>query len=306
VNSAEYDCVIVGAGPAGLTASMYLGRFRLSVAVIDSGHSRAASIPKSRNQPGFPDGIGGADLLSRMRLHARRYGAEVHDGTVTGLSNAAGGFRARTADGKEFQSETLLLATGVANRRPRMPDDLHDQAVARGLIRYCPVCDGYEITDLPIAVIGTGEHGIQEATFLRAYTSEVTLIAPDTAHTFTTEQRRHLAESGIRVRNGPYSEFRLHEDAIEIYLPEESLRFASIYPALGSDIHSTLAADLGAAVSNEGCLQVDKHQRTSVPGLYAAGDVVLGLDQICHATGEGAVAATTIRNDLAVIRERLR
>ena len=94
----------------------------------------------------------------------------------------------------------------------------------------------------------------------------------------------------------------LEYDGLWLRFGETTKAFQSVYPALGSDVHVSLAADLGAAVTSEGCLQVDAHQRTSIAGLYAAGDVVIGLDQMSHAMGEAVVAATTIRNDLAARR----
>jgi thioredoxin reductase (NADPH) len=297
VHSDPYDTLIIGGGPAGLSASIYLARFHLSVLVVDSGFSRAASIPKTRNHPGFPDGIAGIDLLKRMRNQAAKYGVQYRRDEVVSLRKEQTLFTAATPNAK-LLSKTVLLATGVLNHRPSMPDDIHDAALSRGLLRYCPVCDAYEVTDRRVAVIGTGERGVNEAEFLRSYTSDVSLIAPDT-HDLNAKQRQRVAKAGIRLFDGPCLEFTLRGDAIQIALPSGLVAFATVYPALGSDIHSALAVQVGAAVSDEGCLEVDEHQRSTVPGLYAAGDVVLGLNQISHAVGEGAVASTAIRNDMA-------
>jgi thioredoxin reductase (NADPH) len=299
------DCVVVGGGPAGLTAAIYLARFHLDVRVIDAGHSRAATIPMTRNHAGFPDGIAGAELLDRMRAQARRYGVHLVQAQVTGLEADAAGLSVML--GADIVSaRAVLLATGVVNRRPRMTDDLHDAALARGLLRYCPICDGFEVTDRRVGILGTGDHGTREAVFLRGYTADVTLIAPDGAHDLTAAQRTRLAQCGIAVADGPATDFAIDGERIAAATPDRSWWFDSLYPALGSDINSGLAARLGAARSEEGCLLVDAHQRTSVARLYAAGDVVKGLDQISHAMGEGGVAATTIRNDLASEHELLR
>ena len=292
------DCVVVGGGPAGLTAAIYLARFHLNVRVIDAGNSRAATIPMTRNHAGFPDGIAGVELVDRMRMQARRYGAELVRAEVDGLTVAASGLHVSVGD-EVVATRSVLLATGVVNRRPPMPGDLHATALARGLLRYCPICDGYEVTDRRVAVLGTGGHGTREAIFLRGYTADVTLIAPGGQHDLSPEQRALLAKSGIAKVDGPADAFAIDGDQIRLRTVEGDLRFDSLYPALGSDINSALAIDLGAARSDEGCLIVDAHQRTNVARLYAAGDVVKGLDQISHAMGEGGVAATTIRNDLA-------
>lgn len=291
------DCAVIGGGPAGLTAAIYLARFHLETLVIDAGHSRAGLIPLTRNHAGFPDGIAGPDLLERMRRQARLYGAELHEGAVTDIEPCADGF---LVHGPEVvQARTVLLATGVVNRRPAMIDDeTHDRALAAGLLRYCPICDGFEVTDSRVAVMGTGQHGHDEALFLRGYTEDLTLVAPEAAHELSEDQRASLREAGIEIAGG-CKNIRLTAGKIVLELDDGPQAFDSLYPALGSDIRSELAAQVGAEMSAEGCLTVDAHQRTSVPGLYAAGDVVLGLDQISHAMGEGGVAATTIRNDLA-------
>ncbi|MDE2403090.1 MAG: NAD(P)/FAD-dependent oxidoreductase [Sphingomonadales bacterium] len=295
----RYDCLIVGGGPAGLTAAIYLARFHLTVLVVDSGKSRARSIPLTRNHAGFPEGIAGSELLARMEEQARSYGALVQRGKVETIEGDAESEFVAHGAGGPVRARTILNATGVVNRRPPLLDeDAHARALQRGQIRYCPICDGYEVTDRAVAVIGTGERGCNEALFLRSYTRQVTLVSPQRQHDLDAGQRARLADAGIAIA-GPYTRISADETAIHLLLAGREVAFDSIYPALGSDVRSRLAGALGARLSGEGCVTVDRHQRTSVPGVYAAGDVVLGLDQISHAMGEGGVAATTIRNDLA-------
>ena len=300
------DCLIIGGGPAGLTAAIYLARFHLKLRVVDAGSSRAALIPCTHNHAGFPDGISGEELIARMTEQAQKYGAAIENGRVTRLDRGEGGFVAEWGSGP-MRARTVLLATGVTNRRPAMDEGLHDEALARGLIRYCPICDGYEVTDRKVAVIGSGGHGIAEAAFLRGYTADITLIAPHDAHDIEAEDRKKLRDLGIRTVDGPCHAVAALDDAIVVETPGGHYTFDSVYPALGSDVHSELAGQIGVALNpGTGCILVDGHQRTNVPGAYAAGDVVIGLDQISHAMGEGGVAATTIRNDLARERPLLR
>jgi thioredoxin reductase (NADPH) len=302
-----YDCLVIGGGPAGLTAAIYLTRYHLSIKVVDAGKSRASLIPCTHNHAGYPDGISGQELVRLMTEQAQKYGASIVSGRVTRLDRIDGGFRAEWGQGSVI-ARKVLLATGITNRRPPMDEELHDAALGRGLIRYCPVCDGYEVTDKKIGVIGSGGRGVAEAVFLRGFSEDVTLIAPDSAHALSAEEQAQLATFGIQAVDGPCQAVAAHEDCIVVDTAEGHYTFDTIYPALGSDTHVELAVQLGAALKEE-VLVVDSHQRTSVPGLYAAGDVVLGLDQISHAMGEGGVAATTIRNDLAkerpILRERL-
>jgi thioredoxin reductase (NADPH) len=200
----------------------------------------------------------------------------------------------------------VLLATGVQNRRPSIDEALHDTAMREGFIRYCPVCDGFEVTDLNVGVIGTGSRGLGEAVFLRSYTKRVTLVAPDGDHELDDEERRTAAKHGIRLVDGTAHVQSIDDGQIVVEAGGALLNFDTLYPALGSDTNSSLAIAIGADTNDVGCIKVDSHQRTSVPGLYAAGDVVIGLDQISHAMGEGGVAASTIRNDLAKISPLMR
>jgi thioredoxin reductase (NADPH) len=294
------DCLIIGGGPAGLTAAIYLARFHLEIMIVDSGKSRASWIPCTRNVSGFPDGIEGTELLSRMRDQACKYGAKFETEFVSKLERdvedclftATWGSGCRTA-------RTVLLATGVTNRRPPMDEKLHDEALLRGLVRYCPICDGYEVTDKKVGVIGSDSHGVAEALFLRGYTADLTLIAPDKALRLKPEDYEKLKAAGIDCIDGPTQAVAISDEFIVVDTPAGHHTFDSIYPALGSDTHIQLAEQVDAELSESRCIRVDSHMRTSIPGLYAAGDVVIGLDQISHAMGQGGVAATTIRNDLA-------
>ena len=302
----DLDCLIIGGGPAGLTAAIYLSRFHLDLRVVDAGDSRALSIPCTHNHAGFPDGISGEELIGRMKAQAQRYGAVLETERVTRLDKIEGGFCATWGSGS-VRARTILLATGTRNRRPPMDEELHDEALARGLIRYCPICDGYEVTDKKVGVIGSGAHGVAEAIFLRGYSSDITLIAPHDAHDVAAADQARLEALGIATVDGPCHAVAALADAIVVETPHGHHTFDSIYPALGSDVHTELAGQIGVALSGEtGCILVDAHQRTNVSGIYAAGDVVIGLDQISHAMGEGGVAATTIRNDLAAERPLLR
>ncbi len=307
MNEPVLDCLVIGGGPAGLTAAIYLARFHRGILVVDGGKSRASWIPCTRNVSGFTDGINGNELLQRMRDQACKYGAKIESEWVTKLERdeESGVFTATWGSGCR-QARTVLLATGVANRRPPMDEQLHDEALSRGLIRYCPICDGYEVTDKKVGVIGSDSHGVAEALFLRSFTADITLIAPDKALRLKQEELEKLKAAGIDCADGPAQAVAISKDFIVVDTADGHHTFDSVYPALGSDTHVQLAEQIGARLGQNRCIGVDPHQRTSVPGLYAAGDVVIGLDQISHSMGEGGVAATTIRNDLCAEDPRWR
>jgi thioredoxin reductase (NADPH) len=297
----EHDCVIIGGGPAGLTAAIYLARFHLPVAVLDDGESRAALIACTHNHAGFPDGVAGAELLHRMRRQAESFGVRIIRDRADSVVPEERGFRIGMPSA-ELRAAKVLLATGVRNLRPGMPGNLHDEAVATGLLRYCPVCDGFDVTDRRVGLLGTGAHGLREAQFMRSYTADVTLVAPYGPHAFTQAHREELGSWGIAAVDGPVTGIETGEGRIMLRRDGGALAFDTVYAALGTEVRSELARCAGAQTSQDGSVLVDRHQMTSVEGLYAAGDVVKGLDQIGNAMGQAGIAATAMRNAICEAR----
>lgn len=295
----QLDAIIVGAGPAGLTAAIYLGRFRRRFLLIDGGDSRANWIPTSHNHPGFPDGVHGPDLLARMRDQALRYGATIQSGVAASLmGEASGGFRVAFEGGGSATARNVLIATGVKD--VPLPFPALFDAVQRGLVRICPICDAYEVIDRDVAVIGEGDHGAREALFLRHYTDRVTyLISGDPAR-LSPERAAQLAESGVTTIPEAMRDVRVRDDRILGFDHGDGrvLEFEVVYSALGTTARSALLGEVGATLNDAGCAVVGAHQRTAVRGVYAAGDLVLGLNQISVAQAEGAIAATDIHNQL--------
>jgi len=281
---------VIGGGPAGLTAALYLARYKRSVAIVDSGRSRARWIPESYNYPGFPSGISGHDLLRLLRKQAASYGVPFIDATVEALVRRDKVFEAASEAGA-IGTRTVLLATGILDIAPAM--DRHDEAVQRGLIRYCPVCDAFEAADRRIGVYGGGSGAVSKAKFLRSYSSDVTLVVADEA----VPDAADLRASGIKLLSEP-SALRIEGGAIVVSSGRGDVAFDVLYPALGCHAGSTLATGLGARSNDVGCLEVDAHQQTTVPGIYAAGDVVSDLHQIAVGAGHAAVAATRIHKSL--------
>jgi thioredoxin reductase (NADPH) len=291
------DCLVVGGGPAGLTAAVYLARYRRRLLVVDAGDSRVGWIPRTRNVPGYPDGIRGTELLERLREHAARYGVAPEPGRVDVLAGADGRFSA-TVNGRTVQARKVLLATGGHDVEPELPG--LRESLATGNVRYCPVCDGFETEGQRVAVLGPGAHGLRESLFLAGFSNQVTWLAMGAHEAVSADdlarlRRRNvlLAEQiprRIDCRPGEGVEVTLADDRV--------LRFDVLYPALGLRHASGLATALGARVQPDGQLLVDDHLHTTVPGLYAAGDVAAGLNQISVAYGQAAIAATAIHNAL--------
>ena len=292
---ADVDVLIVGAGPAGLTAATYLGRFRRSVLVADGGAPRASWIPVSHNMPGFPAGITGDAILSRMREQALEYGAAIETGRVEELTQVDNLFHA-TLNGRTVKARAVLMATGVVDNHPQLPGV--ERAIERALVRICPICDGFEASDQRIAVIGDSDMGVREAAFLRGYSEQVTLIHTGTPEALT--ERAALERLGIQLVETAIENVRLEGDRVTaLCWNGQYSAFDTVYSALGTVANAELLSSIGARLCEEdGRVETDLHQRTSIPGLYAAGDVVRGLNQIAVATAEAALAATDIHNTL--------
>jgi len=300
LDSDRLDVLVVGGGPAGLTAAIYLARYRRRFVVVDAGASRASWIPLSHNHAGFPDGVTGNELLARMRAQAERYGAPIRSGTVEAVERVEDGFLARTQDGREWRARTVLTATGVIDLEPQLPN-LY-QAVQRGLIRHCPICDGFEVIDHRIGVIGHGTNALGEALFLRTYSRDITLLTLGEPMKLEEAEERRMAEAGIRAVEEPVAEVHCEGGRIAALTTAsgERLTFDTVYSALGTVPRTDPVKDLGVRISPDGRLVTDGHQQTGLEGLYAAGDVVDGLNQISVAMGQAAIAATAIHRRLQI------
>lgn len=277
-----FDAVIVGAGPAGLTAAIYLHRFQRNVLLVDAGSSRALKITRSHNCPGFPDGIPGAELIARLRQQLQRFGGDVLATEVqAALLDSDGLFKLTIAGESEpLSTRTLLLCTGVEDRLPEIPGV--EELCAADKLRQCPICDGYEHRGQRIGVLGSSAHAAREGHFLQRFGADVEVIP------LTNEPGIPFATS-----------ISLDGEAIVVQMSDaRASRHDVLYAALGVTPRTALAAQLGASLDPVGNVLIDAHCRTSVPGFYAAGDVVNALDQIAVALGHGAIVATAVHNDL--------
>jgi thioredoxin reductase (NADPH) len=291
----DFDCIVVGGGPAGLTAAIYLARYRRRVALLDIGQSRAVLIPKTRNYPGFAHGIAGSELLEELRRQAGGYGVAWLNREVKGLDRHGSRFTASVAGGP-ICAPTVLLATGLVDKKPTI--GALDEVDKGALVRYCPICDGYEAIDKDICVLGRVEEACGKALFLRTYSRSVSLLTLD-GRRGCEDTCRDLSEAGVDTPSSPVLGLRQEAGKIVARLADGSeFSFDLLYPILGCAVRSELGARLGALRTDAGSLVVDEYLQTTVKGLYAAGDVVSDLHQIAVATGHAAIAATHIHNIL--------
>ena len=293
MSDAIIDVIVLGGGPAGLTAATYLRRFHRSCLVIDAGDSRARWIPESNNCPGFPNGVSGVELLRRMRQQATEFGTQFESQLVDRVELSDGVFTLSSGS-RSWRAHRVILATGISDRLPDAP--WVEEAVAGHAPRLCSICDAYEASDSRIGVYGPLADIAAHGLFLRSYSEQVFLVPSDDAEggSALLEAKaagvRVLEHGGTLGFDGSRCSYTLGNGRVEL--------FDSVYPFLGADTSAGIVAGLGAALSEKGELLVDRNQMTTVPGLYAIGDIVSGLNQISVAVGQAALAATHLHNAL--------
>jgi thioredoxin reductase (NADPH) len=259
------DCLIVGGGPAGLTAAIYLARFRRNFLLADAGDSRAALIPCTHNYPGFPDGLSGAELLARLRAQAEKYGVIPVRANISALEPEETGFVAK-AGSEIIRARKVLLATGIVDRKPMLPH--LREIIYRGEIRLCPICDGYEVIGRSVAVLGPIREAANKLLFLSCYTSDLVLLPIGSDMTLSESEEKALRALGIPFPPEPVMDLRVEGDEITAIMQSgRERRVDVLYPALGADARSELLVRLGGKVNETGCILTDEHQQTSIAGV---------------------------------------
>ena len=292
--SMELDCIIVGGGPAGLTAATYLRRLHRHVVVFDDGRSRARWIRESHNCPGFPMGVSGTELLRRLRDQASTYGATIHHMRVDLLERTRTGWRVE-ADGQGWHTPIVLLATGVVDHLPTLASGGPEAALRNGLLRSCALCDGYEATDQRIAVVGPLDRAVSNAHYLSTFSADVTVVPTEGGNPEASLQ----PDANDVVVLPPLQTLTCTEGGWDVTdLTGRTHRFDLVYAAMGAPARGDLARDAVAKIDAQGAVITDERMETSIAGLYAIGDVVTDLNQIAVAFGHAAIAASAIHQAL--------
>ena len=286
------DCLVIGGGPGGLTAAIYLRRFHRNIMLIDKGESRLSLIPVSHNYPGFPEGVQGTALLQSLRDQL-----SAASGEVTSIGRDEKSFFADWTGGR-VRAHKVIMATGIVDIG--LPTENWRAAVRHGAIRLCPICDGYDVTDRRIAIVCGQDNRVAHARFMRTFSADITLMLPQDATPLSEDEKAELRDAGVAWLEAPALDVSTQDSRTPLVHTADGQQhaFDVLYPMLGENARSRLAAELGAQLGDCGDLVVDIHQRTTVEGLYAIGDVVVGINQISVSTGQAAVAATDVHNQL--------
>ena len=341
--SETVDCVVVGGGPAGLSAAIQLARLRRSCLVVDDDAGRSLWSQVTRNHLGFPDGVSAADLRLLGQRQAANHRVGLRSGTVIGLrraSKASDGFiiTVRAPDAPEedddapglvqnrlrehevaarlgerqirrrsqIRARTVILATGVVDAFPSF--DGRDECVGVSLF-WCIICDGYESIGKHVAVVGDDEEAIETAFGLTHFTDRVTLVTGRRRTQARPKRLAELAARGVSVIRGPVSDYRHQGGQIQALAIDVAnapdVECEMVFVSTPKRPRNELARRLGARADHAGYLRTDDAGRTSVPGLYAAGDNTAGHShQVTTAAHLGAKAATAVNWDLYDLVER--
>ena len=308
----DYDIIIIGAGPAGLTAGIYAGRQKSKTLVIDKGMAGGLGleVPLMQNYPGF-DLISGMELIQKMKDQSENYCEILENTVIDSIEKNNDGFYLKTKNSpllmtsdetgeREFTAKAIILATGASHRHLNVPGE--SEFLGRG-VAYCATCDGMFFIDKDVLMVGGGNSAAQEALYLKNLGCNVKLVHRRDELRCEHHLQKALEEKEIEVLwNSTIEEIKgdLKVESVTLLKDGEEIDYKTdaVFIAIGDDPSNELAKELGIALDDDGYIITDKNQATSVEHVYSAGDITGGVKQWIVACGEGAVAAISAYNDM--------
>lgn len=292
----DADVIIVGAGPAGLSASLVLARACRTVLIFDHGHPRNAA---TQHMHGFlsREGINPREFIRIAREDLKKYETvKIEHAEVQSTHCVSGGFQVTLTDGRTFRSIKLLIATGVADNVPEIPGlrECYGQSVF-----HCPFCDGWELRGGPIAVYGRGARGHGLSLEMLGWTHDLVLCTNGPGD-LTDDQRAELARNGISIREEPIVKLEGTNGQLErvIFQSGDPLPRRALFFTTGQHEASRLARAMGCEFNEKGTVSTGRHEATTVPGLYVAGDASRDVQWVIVAAAEGAEAAFAMTQEM--------
>jgi thioredoxin reductase len=298
-----YDVIVIGGGPAGLSGALWLARYRRKVRVFDAEDPRNAATWAVHGYPGLPD-ISPQGLRKTLKMQAVDAGAEYEPGVVVSVEGELDDFRVTMEDGRVFGTRRLLLATGLKDIVPELPgfDDFYGTS-----IWHCPDCDGPSVLDRKVGVIGWGRQIAAYCMYFLTFTEKLTILTHGHPPDLEQPARDALARWSIPVREDVIERLEGEGGQVQrvVFHDGSSEEFDALFFHIASGPGSSFAADMGCGADEDGILEIDKEYQTTVPGVYAAGDIVPGSRLAIRAASEGVRAAVGIHKSLIPDDRRL-
>lgn len=300
------DVVVVGAGPSALAAAVYTTREDIDTVLYEKGviGGMAAITDLIDNYPGFAEGVGGLALAEQLQKQAERFGAMIEFGEVSGIKDA-GDHKVVVVDGQEVKARAVLVATGSDYVKLGIPGEAEHYASG---VHYCATCDGAFYRDKRLAVVGGGNSAVQETIFLTRYSSHIDLLVRSTikaSEVLQKDLQKYIDAGKVTVHLGTTPEEIVSENgqvngvkAVKEGQPH-LFEVDGVFVFIGLKPNTGFLKDTAVELDEMGLVKTDAHLRTSMPGVFASGDVRSGATmQIASAVGEGASAALSIREYL--------
>jgi thioredoxin reductase (NADPH) len=293
-----YDIIIVGAGPAGLTAGIYAARIGLKTLILEEklpgGRAIEAVIVESF--PGFPNGLTGMELTQRMADQAKKFGAELRFPETVVNINLSGEMKTVNTKKEAYQTRALIVSVGVQRKKLLVPGEI--EFLGRG-VSYCPICDGAFFKDLAVTVIGSDDEAANDALFMAKIAKKITMISSKEEMEMSEAMREKLEEKkNFQILLNARVEAIEGDTSVKAVRivdmktnKQQKIPTDGVFISVGNTPMTQMVQKAGIEVDNKGCINVDRQQRTNVEGVFAAGDCTCGGMQIVTAAGEGATAA---------------
>lgn len=301
----NFDIIIIGAGPAGLTAGLYAGRQNSKALVIDKGLAGGlgSEVPMMENYPGF-DLISGMELISKMKPQCEKFSEIRENQIIEDIEKRDDGIYIKTKssigdDFNEYLTKSVILATGASHKHLNVPGE--NEFLGRG-VAYCATCDGMFFVNRNVLMVGGGNSAAQEALYLKNIGCNVKIVHRRDSLRCEHRLEELLQEKGVEILwNSTIKEIRGDMAVNSVTLVrdgvEEEYETDAVFVAIGDEPSNDLAKKLGVELDENGYIITDKSQSTNVSGVYAAGDITGGVKQWIVACGEGAVAAISAYQD---------